>query len=402
MGTMTFNQMATVLNAINQQMTGQTSAAAIDTSSFVTQAETMLRTGYDPLTTAISQVLTRTIFSERPYNRRFGSLRTTPERFGNHTRKLNIVDKQVKEDDRFKLIDGQSIDPWVVQKPKVIQTNLYGANVYERQLTIYKDQLDNAFRSPEEFGSFIDLLMVNLRNMVEQDHENTARATILNLIGASIKLSRTVNVLALYNADTGESCTMSNIFSVDNFPPFARWLRSYIKTVSDSMKSRTALYHQNITSGANQGNILRHTPYDRQKMYLLAPMVNLIESTVYSTTFNELYAKYGSFEPVDYWQTPSDYSTSAGMRSAAAVSVKPSYIDASGEEKAETTTAQTAGYVVGVIMDEEAAGYVPVNQWSHNQGLNGRGGYSNIWLHYTDRYYNDLTENSVVLVMANS
>ena len=401
MAGLTFNQLATVLNAINAQMTGSMSAAAIDTASFVRQAETMLRTGYDPLTTAISQVLTKTIFSERPYNRRFGSLRTTPERFGNHTRKLNIVDKPVMEDDRFKLVDGQAIDPWIVQKPKVIQTNLYGANVYERLLTIYKDQLDNAFRSADEFGSFIELMMTNLRNMVEQDHENTARATILNLIGATIKNQRAINVLALYNADTGETCTMSDIFSVENFPPFARWLRGYIKTISDSMKSRTALFHQNITSGANQGTIMRHTPYDRQKMYLFAPLVNMIESTVYSTTFNELYAKYGAFEPVDYWQTPSEYSTSAGMRTAAAVSVKPSYIDASGEEKAETN-AQSAGYVVGVIMDEEAAGYVPVNQWSHNQGLNGRGGYSNIWMHYTDRYYNDLTENAVVLVMANS
>ena len=64
MAGLTFNQLATVLNAINAQMTGTTGAAAIDTASFVRQAETMLRTGYDPLTTAISQVLTKTIFSD--------------------------------------------------------------------------------------------------------------------------------------------------------------------------------------------------------------------------------------------------------------------------------------------------------------------------------------------------
>jgi hypothetical protein len=129
MAGLTFNQLSTVLNAINQQMTGQASQAAIDTASFVRQAETMLRTGYDPLTTAISQVLTRTIFSERPYRRKFGTLRVTPERFGNHTRKLNIVDKPARDDDRFALVDGQAVDPWIVQKPKVIQTNLYGYKV---------------------------------------------------------------------------------------------------------------------------------------------------------------------------------------------------------------------------------------------------------------------------------
>lgn len=403
---MTFNQIATVLNEINAQMTGATSNAAIDTSSFVTQAQTMLRAGYDPLVTAISQVLTKTIFSERPYRRKFGTLRTTPERFGNHTRKINIIDNPVKEDDRFKLVDGQSIDPWIVQKPKTIQTNLYGANVYERQLTIYKDQLDNAFRGPDEFGSFLDLTMTNLRNTVEQDHENTARATILNLIAAAYSQQRAVNVLALYNANTGESLTMADVFAADNFPSFARWLRGYVMTLSDALESRTALYHQNITATDINGSpvagvINRHTPKDRQRLYLLSPLMNMIESTVYSTTFNELYAKFGSYEPVDYWQNPGHYNSQVTMLESAAINVKPSYINNKGLEQKAQNAVQIP-YVVGVIMDIEAAGYVPVNQWSHNQGLNGRGGYSNLWLHYTDRYYNDLTENNIILYMADS
>ena len=66
--TMSFNQLATVLNAIHNQATGQSAAAAVDTYTFVSQAQTALRTGYDPVMNAISQVLSRTIFSIRPYS----------------------------------------------------------------------------------------------------------------------------------------------------------------------------------------------------------------------------------------------------------------------------------------------------------------------------------------------
>ena len=63
---MNFNQIATVLNSIQQQATGQAALTATNTADFVTNAITTLNTGRDPVMNAISQVLTRTIFSVRP------------------------------------------------------------------------------------------------------------------------------------------------------------------------------------------------------------------------------------------------------------------------------------------------------------------------------------------------
>ena len=53
---MDFEQSAALLAAVASQATGQTVAAAVDTTDFVTQAQTVLKTGYDRMTTAISQV----------------------------------------------------------------------------------------------------------------------------------------------------------------------------------------------------------------------------------------------------------------------------------------------------------------------------------------------------------
>ena len=68
-GEMTFKQAATLLNSIQQQATGQAALVATDIHSFISCASTTLATGYDPVINAINQVLTRTIFSTRPYSR---------------------------------------------------------------------------------------------------------------------------------------------------------------------------------------------------------------------------------------------------------------------------------------------------------------------------------------------
>ena len=126
---LTFNQLSTVLAAITSQATGQAVLAPVDTSSFISVGQTALKTGYDVLSTAISQVLSRTIFSVRPYTDKFRGLDVTEQQYGNITRKLSVVDKAFEEDNRIKLVDGQSIDPFKVNKPSVVQENFYGANL---------------------------------------------------------------------------------------------------------------------------------------------------------------------------------------------------------------------------------------------------------------------------------
>ena len=194
---LTFNQLSTVLSDIVAQATGQKALAPLNTASFITVAKKGLEAGYDPLSTAISQVLSRTIFSVRPYSRKFKGLNVSNQRYGNHVRKLLTIDKPFEDDDRLKLVDGESIDQYRVNKPKVLQTNFYGANVYQKSVTIYKDQLDCAFSSPDEFASFISMVMQNASDMIEQAHEETARATIGNLIAGIYAIE----------TDTGKSGT---------------------------------------------------------------------------------------------------------------------------------------------------------------------------------------------------
>lgn len=389
--TMTFNQLATVLTSIVAQATGKTGLTVTDTASFVSVGKLGLETGYDPLNTAISQVLARTIFSIRPYNRKFASLERDSMRYGNHVRKINFADTGFEEDDRIKLTDGQSIDPYVVKKPKAIQTNFYGENVYQKHITIYKDQLDVAFSGPDEFQRFLAGVMQTVDDELEQARENTARATLANLIGghyaldnANVTSGSVIHLLTEYNTYSGSNVTIANVFAPNIFPDFARWMYGRIATLSRMMTERSAMFHLNFTAG----DIMRHTPVDRQRLFMFGGTMNQVTANVLSQTFNDNYLQMIPREDVAFWQS---------IQSPASVNLTAGFVDADGDPDSDSVSLDSI--VMGVLMDEEAAGYTLINQWAQPTPFNPRGGYTNYYWHETQRFYNDFSENAVVMLL---
>lgn len=384
---LTFNQISTILNSVIEQATGRTAIAATNTSEFVSVANTALLTGYDNLMGAISQVLSKTIFSNRPYTAKFKTLQATNQRWGQQVRKLNIIDRDFMDDDRLPLTTTPDMYDPNPGKPEVLQVNFYGQETYQKALTIYKDQLDVAFTSPDDFASFISMCLGNVNNMLESARENLARQTIVNFIAGKIvgDTASTYHVLTLYNAATGQTLDATTILLPENFNAFMRWFRAFINTVSAMMTERSIQYHINVTGK----EITRHTPKNKQHLYLYADTLFKTETMVLSDMFNEEYVKWGAREAVNFWQSIS---------TPAQINVTPSYLKPDGS--VTTATAAVAqDNLLGVIIDEEAVGYNLFNQWQNTTPLNSRGGYTVTWWHETARYWNDFTENAVVFLL---
>lgn len=384
---LTVNQAATVFNEIVHQATGQTNLKVTDTSSFVSAATTVLLTGYDKLLTAMSQVLTRTIFSIRPYNAKFAGLRASPERFGNHTRKVNYIDDDFEDSPAFELQQGQSIDMYTVNKPRVVQTNFYGFNTYAKHKTFYDNQLDMALRNPEEWAQFFNGVMVNINSQIEQVHENVARATIANFIGG-VNVANTscvVHLLTEYNTLTGQELTVNDIYKSDNFIAFVRWLYARIEVFSNRLTERTQLWHVNI-----EGNeVKRHTPKNKQKVYLFNDFMSQARTMVLSDLFQRDSMKMVDYEGVNFWQS---------IDSPDSIDVTPVYTKAA-DGTLVTGEEQKINKVLGVIFDEEAIGFMPKNQAMGATPHNVAGRYTNLWWHWDECYYNDFTENGIVLLL---
>lgn len=387
---LSFNQVATLLNAITSQATGQTELIPTNTNEFVSLATTALKTGYDPLSTAISQVLSWTIFSERPYSAKFKGLKVSNQQYGNITRKLNIADKPAQEDARFNLVDGAAVAPsmFTVNKPEILQTNFYGANVFSRSYTIYKDQLDCAFRSPDEFQRFISMVVRNTQDLIEQDRENLARATLANFIGgiaAENNDDRVVHLLTEYNAATGKALTNVTVYEPENFPAFMAWVYARIGEISELMTERS----QKFQTIVNNKNINRHTPVAFQRLYLSTAKMLQYDSMVLANAFHDNYLKYADFERVNFWQSIDDRQT---------INVKASYLGADGLIKTQESAAKVEN-IFGIIFDDEALGFTEVNEWSQPSPFEASGGYTTFWYHFTLRFWNDYTEKAVLLLL---
>lgn len=391
---LTISQAVTVLNSLVSQMQGSASLTATDLSDFVSVAETTLQTGLDPVLGAISQVLDRTIFSIRPYYAKFRAMEKTNAEYGAWTRKINYCDRPFVQDDGFALTDGTSLDPWVIRHPDVIQMNITGQEVLEDYFTRTESQLKLAFRSYEEFSQFWAGVVQNLSDKHEQKTEACARANLINAIGALDSTGNTeqvVHLLTEYNtiltAAGKTALTSTTVYDPDNYADFMKWAYSRIQSVRDFLTERSVNFHLNVPNASKY--IQRHTPYNRQVLYMYAPELRQMEARVLSAAFNEGYLAYKDIELVNYWQsieTPTD------------VNAKIVSIDGDGAVDVAAAAATTSN-VFALLVDDDAMGYTRYSEGMYATPINARGRYSNIWYHWRWLQYVDLTENMVLFLL---
>lgn len=389
---MTIEQSSAVLNALVLQATGR--HPKLDTTNpknFVTVAQTLLKTGYDPVLTAISQVLSRTIFSVRPYTAKFRGLEVSAQRWGNHVRKVNYLDQSFEDDDRLSLTDGSSVDPWIINKPSVIQTNFYGEHVFQRHTTIFKDQLDVAMSSASEFGSFVSGQLSNINDQIEQANEEFDRATIANFIVGKVAKHppSVIHLVTEYNAYIGGEYTSETIREPEVYREFVKWVYARIKNLIDLLAERSVKWHICPIKNNAMAALMRHSPANRLKMYTYSPVMNEITARVLSEIYHDDKLSMIDHEEVTYWQNidkPGSIKADANVFD---------YVTGGIVATGETTVDN----IFGVIFDEEAIGVTNVNQWAQSTPMNARGGYSNTFWHWTRRHWNDFTENGIVLLL---
>ncbi len=397
--TLTFEQCSTVLNSLVQQATGR--ASVINTEAdFISVAQTALTLGKDVIFNTLSNVLARTIFAIRPYSASMGGLEKSLPQWGAYMRKFNIVASDWKDDDAYKYPvtydatqtvpsgNGGSVDPWIINKREFIQTNFLGQSVFSDHYTIFEDQLETAFRNSEEFGQFLSMLTTDMSNKIELAKENLSRGLVSNFIGgllAENNSSRVVHLLTEYNTVTGGSYTATSIMLPANFAPFMKWVYARIAGIASLFKEMSTRYQTTL----NSKPVPRHTPYNKQKMYMLGQDRYQMDARVLADTFHDNYLKYADVETINFWQ---------GIETPDKIIVTPTYTNTSGV----VTTAGSAITQTGVfalLFDEDAMGWSMIHNKVIPTPINPRGEYRNLWYHMRLRCFSDNTEKGVVFLL---
>ena len=405
-----------IVQAMVEEMTGQTgSITTVNSSNFTSVGETILRSGTENTLNTLSLVLGRTFMAVRPYKAKLAIINALNSGlYANRIRKISYYSRKAQESGAFNTNlntnhamgydngsnGGASLPTmWEQNAPVPLELNFGGRSVWDDSTTVYEDQLQAAFRSPDEFASFVNGIMVEKGNDIESQKEAFNRMTVLNYMAGIYDLnavnSAAIDMTAAYNADRALSpaVTTAQILGTPAIlEDFVKFFVETVKVLSDQLTHRSIKYHwsPSKTIGGVTYELLRHTPKDKQKLLLYKPFWIKAEATVMPTIFNPEYLKVENFEGVDYWQNEN-----APM----AIDVTPAIPDISDPTQQIAGTNVALDNVLGLLYDEDAMMIDYQLDSSYSTPVEARKKYRNIWWHFAKNAINDFTENGILLYM---
>ena len=406
MANLTYTQIAPLLREMYNQYTGRTSAQNLTFG----QMQNTFKTGFeredDNLYQIVPTVLAKSVYSIRPYSRKLSGMVWDDQRYGNYIRKFTpIVNESEVDNDEWninvELAKTEANQDWKAgTKPvkyDVLLTIASGGQSFARKYTIYKNQINAAFDSEAGVAAYFSMLMTEFSNVYEIDLENRSRAQLANLAiiladagketptsGNMCKKEQVFHALTKYNAETGLTMTAKTIMNPADFRPFMIWLSAEMKTLKENLAVRGTRFH-----GDFKGKVVnRHTDAADLRFYLVSKFGNYFEANG-SEFFHPEKAELGDYEKVTFWTDPSNPMQIKGSAEG---------VKTDGVTKF-TLSNQTVDNVLGVMMDIDTLGIVPIDQWSALEPLNARFGFRNGWNHYTFKTPVDFTENAILILL---
>lgn len=412
-----------LMNLLVKEATGQNSTIQeVDSSNFVSAGEQVLATGTENVLNSLSLVLGRTFMAVRPYKAKLaiiGALNT--DMYSARMRKISFYSREAQASGDFNTQlytnlaagydngengvdaggDPISTKSMWVQNPAVpLEMNFAGQSTWEDSTTVYEYQLKAAFRSEADFAQFVSGIMTEKGNDIESQKEAFNRMTILNHIAGVYDLDtaagaangRAINLTKAFNDKFGTSYTSAQLRTT-YLKDFLAFFVATFKLQSRYMTYRSTKYHWSPakTVGGVSYKLMRHTPYDRQRVLLYEPLFTEAEAMVLPEIFRPNYLDIETqYEGIDYWQNIND----------------PSAIDVVPAIPNTASTSQTVGaevelpYVVGMIYDADAIMIDYQLERSYTTPLEARKAYRNIWWSFSKNAINDFTENAIIFYMA--
>lgn len=370
---MEINQIFAIVNSVTSQALGATALAVVDNTSLIALGDSILssQTNTENWTQTLVQRIGKTIISQRRYNRQYRRMLRDDMQWGAILQKIKIDMPEPETDQSYDIANGDTVDPWKVNKQKIHQKLFVTETPWQLHISVKRQDLEEAFTSASIMGGFISAKFNEVQNAIELALERLSMNCVNNYIAELDNTTRTVKLLTMYNDLTGASLTADNAMYDDSFLRFAV---KQIKLISDRMvRMNKGVY--------NDGTTTRHTPYDLQCLYVSSEYERSLETVTQYQAFRDKYVQLERYETIPYWQslqTPNDIDVKRASDSA---------------EKKVTN-------VLAFLFDYEALGTYKNKIWTATTPLNPAGGYMNYYWHLKDLYFNDLSENAVVFVVA--
>lgn len=367
---MNTEQLYGIVNDVAKQTMGSEDIDVIDTASLVALGDSVLssQANTEAFLNTLVQRIGKTIISYRPYTSKLTLLDVGDMEFGQIMQKTKTQMPVAIQDDTYNLVDGESLDMYVVSKPEVHQKLFVKRTPLAFMKTFQTKPLKEAFLSAEAMGTFVASIFGEIRNAIELSQENLGRLTMANYM-ANASQQQVFNLVTMYNAATGSSIAIGE--TALQKEAFLRYALQQMKNVAYGMETMSELY--------NDGTEQRHTPRNLQRIASVIQFRSALETQVDYAAFNDNYVKLTSDILVPYWQAAKS----------------PLDIEVTDEEGAEKTIEN----VVAFIHDRDALGTYRKEEEVLTTPVNARGRYYNTYYHIDNLYFNDYSENGVVFTL---
>lgn len=385
---MKVNQLHTLVNAVTQEILGETAVIQEDLSNVVSIGKTIIDTdNVDNYVKKLVNQIGKIVFVDRLYAGGVPSVLMDSWEYGSILEKISAELPSATENESWKLEDGVDYNPNTFYQPKVEAKFFNSRITFEIPLSFTEMQVKESFQSEAQLNGFISMLTTSVENamtvkldaLIMRTINNMTAETLIADLGADLIDAPTggvkaINLLARYNAQTGAELTADK--SITD-PEFIRFATYQIGLTSDRMGKISTLF--------NVEGKERFTPADAQNVVLLSEFARASETFLRSNLMQVEKVTLPEHDSVPYWQgSGTDYAFD-----------EVSKIDV----KTSNGNIVSMGGILGVMFDRNALGVTNLDR-RVTTNYNPKAEFYTNFYKFDSGYYNDLNENMVVFYVA--
>lgn len=371
---MKVTQLHTLINVVTQELLGETAVVAEDLSNVVDIGKQVIDSdNVDNYVKKLVNHIGKVVFVNRLYAGGVPSVLMDSWEYGSILEKISADMPEATENATWQLEDKKDYSPDIFYKPSVSAKFFNSKVTFEIPMSFTEIQVKESFSSKEQLNGFISMLTTSIENSMTVKLDALIMRTINNMIGETVAdggSTRSVNLLALYNTQTGKTLKADKaLFD----PDFIRFATYTISTYTDRMAKVSTLF--------NVEKATRFTSKDLQHIVLLSDFAKASETYLKADTQNAEMVALPKHETVPYWQGSGEAYT---FNDISSINVKTS---------SKKDVSQSG--ILGVIFDRNALGVSNLDR-RVTTNYNPKAEFYTNFYKFDAGYYNDLSENFVV------
>lgn len=387
---MKVTQLHTLVNAVTQEILGETGVVAEDLSNVVDIGKTIIDSdNVDNYVKKLVNHIGKVVFVNRLYTGGVPSVLMDSWEYGSILEKISADLPEATINETWALEDKKDYSPDVFYKPSVSAKFFNSKVTFEIPMSFTEIQVKESFSSKEQLNGFISMLTTSIENSMTVKLDALIMRTINNMTAETLVAElntassgdpvvidttatgvKAVNLLKLYNETVTTPLTADNAVTD---PDFIRFATYQISMYSDRMSKISTLF--------NVEKAERFTPKDLQHIVLLSDFAKASETFLASNTQNAEMVALPKHETVPYWQGSG---TGYSFDDVSTINVKTA-------SKAEVNVKG----ILGVIFDRDALGVSNLDR-RVTTNYNPRAEFYTNFYKFDAGYYNDLSENFVL------